>query len=190
MDEFLKNNPEDGDYNQYWYSTYTIQEMVKDIVAQDCKVAYLSTPSLYFSVPPEHQAKSKVFDIDKKWEKDPGFVYYDYKEPESVPSELFHSFDLVVVDPPFIVKDVWEKYAITCKLLLKEGTDEVGNPLGKTLLTTVNENLDMLKEILGENVIMQKFMPSIPNLVYQYNLYTNYPSEVFSKKNPEIPDYD
>jgi hypothetical protein len=34
----------------------------------------------------------------------------------------------------------------------------------------------------------QAFLPSIPNLVYQYNLYTNYPSAVFAKKNPEIPE--
>ena len=32
------------------------------------------------------------------------------------------------------------------------------------------------------------FLPSIPHLVYQYNLYTNYNSDVYSKKNPEIPE--
>jgi len=30
------------------------------------------------------------------------------------------------------------------------------------------------------------FRPSIPNLVYQYDLYTNYPSEALDKLNPEI----
>jgi hypothetical protein len=34
----------------------------------------------------------------------------------------------------------------------------------------------------------QAFQPSIPNLVYQYNLFTNYPSTVFCKRNPEIPE--
>ena len=43
----------------------------------------------------------------------------------------------------------------------------------------------MLDEILG--VKSTNFQPSIPNLVYQYNLYTNYPSETYDKKNPEIP---
>lgn len=32
------------------------------------------------------------------------------------------------------------------------------------------------------------FQPSIPNLVYQYNVFTNYPSERFAQKNPEIPE--
>jgi hypothetical protein len=35
---------------------------------------------------------------------------------------------------------------------------------------------------------LQAFLPSIPNLVYQYNLYTNYPSAQFAVKNPEIPE--
>ena len=192
MEAFLADNPEDGDYNQYWYSEYTIKQMVADIEAQgpECRVAYLSTPSIFFSMSEELQKVSKVFDYDKKWESDPGFVFYDYNKPEEVPKDLLKSFDLVVVDPPFIVREVWEKYAVTCKLLLKEGHDENGVPLGRMLLTTVNENHAMLQEILGKEVMMTAFMPSIPNLVYQYNLYTNYASEVFSKKNPEIPDFD
>jgi len=44
------------------------------------------------------------------------------------------------------------------------------------------------QEVMGEEVMMTAFMPSIPNLVYQYNLYTNYASEVFANKNPEIPE--
>jgi hypothetical protein len=42
---------------------------------------------------------------------------------------------------------VWEKYAITSKLLLKEGVDAAGVPVGKMLLTTVNENYSMLQVI-------------------------------------------
>lgn len=123
-----------------------------------------------------------VFDFDKKWENDRGFVFYDFNQPTSVPSELIGTFDMMVVDPPFIVREVWEKYAITCKLLLKKGAE------GRLLLTTVNENLSMLQDILGEDVYATSFLPSIPNLVYQYNLYVNYQSNVFSKKNPEIPE--
>jgi hypothetical protein len=46
----------------------------------------------------------------------------------------------------------------------------------------------MSQEVMGKEVMMSAFMPSIPNLVYQYNLFTNYPSEIFSNKNPEIPE--
>jgi hypothetical protein len=43
---------------------------------------------------------------DKKWESDPGYVFYDFNEPESIPQELLHSFDMVVIDPPFITHEV------------------------------------------------------------------------------------
>jgi hypothetical protein len=36
--------------------------------------------------------------------------------------------------------------------------------------------------------LSQKFQPSIPNLVYQYHLFANYASVLFSKPNPEIPE--
>ena len=53
-------------------------------------------------------------------------MHYDFNQPENVPANLFGSFDLLVVDPPFIVKEVWEKYAVTSKLLLKSGNDTDG----------------------------------------------------------------
>ena len=136
---------------------------------------------------------------------------------------------MVVVDPPFITEGVWESYSKTTKVLLKKGYSTDGTPNGKVILTTLAENADMLKCLLGaeptvnviaapamlitylENVfytanclsiitvnffqsltfnsclLLQLFQPSIPNLVYQYSLYTNYETEVFNVKNPEIP---
>lgn len=44
----------------------------------------------------------------------------------------------------------------------------------------------MMEELVG--VKPQKFKPSIPNLVYQYNLYCNYPSTGLDVLNPEIPE--
>ena len=42
-------------------------------------------------------------------------------------------------------------------------------------------------EVLG--VKRQPFKPSIPNLVYQYSLYSNYDDEELQKPNPEIPEW-
>lgn len=77
-----------------------------------------------------------------------------------------------------------------------------GKPLGRVILTTIYENKELLFELLGATPTVecyallwllayldfQAFQPSIPNLVYQYNLYTNYNSVVFNQKNPEIPE--
>ena len=77
------------------------------------------------------------------------------------------SFDMAVIDPPFITREVWEKYTVASKILLKEG--------GKLLCSTIDENKDFMAEIL--EVKPAVFRPSIPNLVYQYSFYMNYTDE-------------
>mgnify|MGYP002833687592 CR=1 FL=1 len=195
---FLDANPEDGDHNQYWYSKITMDRMIQDQVEQHTAagspegglvIAFLSTPSLYFTLPEEIRLNSYCFDFDqgpnKIWEADRGYVFYDFNKPTELPEHLLGKCDMVVIDPPFIVSEVWMKYAETSKLLLKEGKDDKGVPLGKAVMTTVIENAVLLKEQLGGEPTA--FQPSIPNLVYQYNLFTNYPSMTYSTINPEIP---
>ncbi len=58
---------------------------------------------------------------------------------------------------------------------------------GKILLSTIDENEAFIMELLGAS--KRAFRPSIPNLVYQYSLYSNYESEGLNNKNPEIPDF-
>lgn len=50
---------------------------------------------------------------------------------------------MVVIDPPFITREVWEKYAECAKILLKaDGT-------GLYLISTIDENEAMIKELTG-----------------------------------------
>ena len=102
----------------------------------------------------------------------------------------------MIIDPPFITEEVyaqpillftiirfvfffkvWAKYAETANLLLTPDS-------GKIICTTIQENEVFLKKLL--NVSPAIFQPCIPNLVYQYSLFTNYKSDIFSKINPEI----
>ena len=195
---FLDANPEDADHNQYWYSKATMNTMIQDQIEQHVAsgspagglvIAFLSTPSLYFTLPDEIRKNSYCLDFDKgpmnAWEKDRGYVFYDFNKPTELPEHLLGKCDMAVVDPPFIVSEVWMKYVETMKLLLKSGTDSNGIPLGKAVMTTVIENAQLLKEHLNSEP--RAFQPSIPNLVYQYNLFTNYPSITYSARNPEIP---
>lgn len=50
-------------------------------------------------------------------------MFYDFNDLDTIPKEMYGTFDLLVVDPPFIVKEVWEKYADAVKLLAKSGND-------------------------------------------------------------------
>ena len=84
---------------------------------------------------------------------------------------------MVVIDPPFITKEVWEKYTVAAKLLLiPEG--------GLVLGSTIDENEGFMQVLLGCQ--RKTYRPSIPNLVYQYSLYSNYESEGLNNPNPEI----
>lgn len=64
---------------------------------------------------------SKVLDLDEQWARHPCYVRYDFQAPEDVPPALHHAFDCLVIDPPFVTRDVWAHYATTAKLLLRDG---------------------------------------------------------------------
>lgn len=72
------------------------------------------------------------------------FVPFDFNKPQDVPSELVGTFDFVVVDPPFITREVWELYTQTVKLLLRSKDSKV-------LLTTIGElNFCFLAALVGD----------------------------------------
>jgi len=160
--------------------------MVRDVetvcASEDTKACFLSTPSVYFSLSEDVRARSWCFDLDEQWKSDRGFVRYDFNAPVDFANAeaLKGTFDMAVIDPPFITREVWEKYAETARFLLKPG--------GAVMGSTIAENEGFMKELL--NCEPQTFMPSIPTLVYQYKFYASYPSSSLREKNPEIPDDD
>jgi len=178
---------ENGDYNQFWYSPYTIENIIKELEACATRIAFLSTPSIYFSLPEDSALRknSHVFEYDRQWLDHPNFVFYDFNKPEELPVELHHSFDCVVADPPFITAEAWRLYIKATKMLLQPG--------GKFMGTAVIENEQLLKEELGAAPCV--FKPCIPNLVlqniledYRYRIYLNFEPQVLSNMNPEIHD--
>ncbi|CAK0837635.1 unnamed protein product [Prorocentrum cordatum] len=184
---FWGASPENADLNQYWFSEASIQVLAEEVLEHGPRAALVSCPSIYFTLPAAARASCKVLEFDRAWQDDPGFVFYDFHHPEDVPPDLHHAFDLVVVDPPYITREVWSKYATTAKLLMKQGADDRGCPLGRLLCTSIAENAPMLRELLG--IEPRRFRPAIPNLVYQYHTYTNYDSERLGRHNTEVdPD--
>ena len=82
----------------------------------------------------------KTYQYDRKWSNDKGFVYFDFNNPE-IAESLLNSFDVVVIDPPFITSEVWIKYSQVCTQLIKKS--------GKVILTTILENALLLNELFG-----------------------------------------
>ena len=137
-----------ADLNQYWYSAHTIDALlqaVKDQTAEGMlkdtarlKVAYISTPSLFFALDASERTCSRVLDFDRTLGTGcDEYVFYDYNHPLDLPAELQRAFSLVVIDPPYIEQDVWQKYVQTAKFLLAEGGFAIG--------TTVIENGALLE---------------------------------------------
>lgn len=188
---FLQDAPEDMLLNQYWYSQATIDTLRKAILVvvasldKDApRVAFLSTPSLYFAFDEAERRNFFLFDFDSKatWSKDANYVYYDYNDPLGFDETLYNSFDVVVIDPPFITREVWEKYAQTARALAVQQPPQQRQPL--VIATTVFENAQIMKELFDAKPT--KFQPSIPNLVYQYACFTNFPCDCLSQPNEEI----
>ncbi|KAK2960549.1 putative N-6 adenine-specific DNA methyltransferase [Blattamonas nauphoetae] len=177
---FLLITPENADFNQYWYSEKTLAALADEISAQGLtKVACVACPSLFFTLKekyPEIYKGSCLLDIDRQWESETGYVYYDYRAPLSIPEQFSHKCDCVVIDPPFITLEAWRLFADAGKAL--------GNEETKFICSTIAENVEMMKTLLSLSPAV--FKPSIPNLIYQYNFYTNFQPKILSQKNPEI----
>ncbi|KIZ00168.1 N(6)-adenine-specific DNA methyltransferase 2 [Monoraphidium neglectum] len=175
---FLERHDERADFNQYWYSGSTISALVQEILdaapAGD-KVAFLSTPSLFYSLP----ENAVLLDYDEaSFGTSPAFVRYDYNAPEQLPEKLAGSCGMLVIDPPFITEPVWRQYARTAALLLAPG--------GRVICSTVAENAPLMAELFGATACA--FKPAIPHLVYQYSLFCSYAPTALSQGNPEVPD--
>eukprot|EP00913_Durusdinium_trenchii_P023085 g21675.t1 len=196
--ERISCTEERADLNQYWFSPLTVAAFVAEITegatppARSAAAALVSSPSVYFSLPEESRANCKVLDYDRQWASDPGFVFYDFNAPEELPQELSRfapmrrfgdaelrgAFDFILIDPPFITREVWEKYAITARYLACDGA--------RFLCTTIAENASMMSELLGLHPV--KFRPGIPNLVYQW--LGEMRGESAWELNPEIDEED
>ena len=68
---FHNNTSENADLNQYWYTSLTCEVLcaaVKESIVlkggESARVAFLSTPSLFFSLDKEDRKQCTLFDFD------------------------------------------------------------------------------------------------------------------------------
>ncbi|TNV75538.1 hypothetical protein FGO68_gene17704 [Halteria grandinella] len=171
------------DLHQYWYSQKTIDFLVSECQHNpEWKVGFLSTPSVFFSLTnPITMQNAVCFEYDPKFDqKDGRFVLYDFNHPENIPKAYHGSFDLLVIDPPYITREVWLKYAEAITMLLKKDA--------KLIISTLDDNAEMIKELTGCK--KRVFRPYISTLIYQFAFYTNYESDGWGRENEEIPKVD
>ena len=51
-------------------------------------------------------------------------MFFDFNKIEDIKEDLHHQFDMVVIDPPFITREVWTKYAEISKERLNRSNAE------------------------------------------------------------------
>ena len=178
---FLKITTENENYNQYWFSESNIDFFINQVLKHGCnRIGFIATPSVFFSLDNEYKEKSYMFDIDEKLTKrHKNAITYDFndnKYEEKFPN-LKHTFDYLIIDPPFITEEAWSKFAEFAKYLSNENGCKI-------IACSISENKEKLEKLL--NLKIKKYQPSIPHLVYQYNIYANYDDEDLDKHNPEI----
>lgn len=183
---FLKLNAEKEKFNQYWFSEKTISFIVNQVEKYGNSIALISCPSIFFSLKPEYKEKAFLFDYDSSFcKKHKNVREFDYRNFQKLIPEFESKFDFVVIDPPFIDREPWSKFAEFAQLLGKKNTDNETPAEGtKYLLCSIAENKEMLKNLL--DVDLKNYQPSIPNLIYQYNFYSNYNDKEFDTLNDEI----
>jgi hypothetical protein len=180
---FLKLYHEKEKFNQYWFSEKSISFIVNQIEKYGSTIALISCPSIFFSLNNEMKDKSFLFDIDTSFcKKHKNAKEYDYREYEKLIPEFENKFDFILIDPPFIDQEPWSKFAEFATKIAKK--DEEGNVIAKFLCSSIAENKDMLKNLISVDI--KKYQPSIPNLIYQYNLFSNYEDEELNIINEEI----
>jgi hypothetical protein len=179
---------ENSDYNQYWYSDNTVNTILMELeLVKPVRVACVSTPSVFFAAV-EAGIPCDLFEFDTcignhSWagKGSNKFVQYDFRSTH-MDQLYWGAYDVVVADPPFITSDVIECYARHIKQLLMPG--------GKVIFSSTAENGPNLKASFLLDFRPVRFKPSIPNLVYQYELFVNYiphDNSVLRISNPEVP---
>ena len=183
MTKFLAK--EKAELNQYWYSAETIQTIVDEIASlEPVRVAFISTPSI-FAAAVQRGILGDLFDVDEQVCSD---IVND--ECKSLPFDfnfpltgldLHGRYDVAVIDPPFITQEVLFAYSLTVNHVVKAG--------GKLLISSIAENDQALREVYGRAMRSVPYKPSIPSLVYQYNLFVNYdihPASGLAAANPHV----
>ncbi|XP_045044050.2 EEF1A lysine methyltransferase 1 isoform X3 [Desmodus rotundus] len=134
---------ENWQLSQFWYSQETALKLAKEAAAaagEGGRIACVSTPSVYQKLRELHKDLDVcVFEYDRRFAVyGEEFVFYDYNNPLDLPENIAaHSFDIVIVDPPYLSEECLRKTSETVKYLARD----------KILLCTALQRQENLKKV-------------------------------------------
>ena len=185
---FLSQTAENRDLNQYWYSKRSI-DVLCDAIREGLstldggskaggRVAFLSAPSLFFSLTPEERRRCALLDYGASLGRGcEQYVHYDFNRALDVDARRLGRFDLIYINSPFVTGPVWRKYAATARILAREGGARV-------VAATVAANAGLMEELFRARPAA--FAPRLPGLVYQFTAFANFECAALSEANGEL----
>ncbi|XP_062862207.1 EEF1A lysine methyltransferase 1 [Trichomycterus rosablanca] len=167
---------EDWRMSQFWYSDETALRLAEEAIHHAGKrgrIACISAPSVYQKLKQlgserkdeSCQVSAVLFEFDQRFAAyGDEFIFYDYNNPLCLPEDVLpQSFDIVVVDPPYLSEECLNKVALTVKYLTKS----------KILLCTGAIMEEHAEKHMG--VKMCSYLPKHNhNLANEFRCYVNY----------------
>lgn len=132
LEEFLRDRSqqekntfdieENWQLSQFWYTDETALSLAKEalrLAGEDGKIVCISCPTLYRKLKDMSCPNgTKLLEFDTRFScYGDDYIFYDYKDPLALPKDWKGTFDVVVVDPPFLSEECLSKAAETVKFL-------------------------------------------------------------------------
>lgn len=165
---------ENWNLSQFWYDRETAETVAREVHAlctsidDSPSVACISCPTLYAYLKKMHPNLSvQLLEYDNRFKQYGNeFTFYDYNQPEELPSSMKHAYRIIVADPPYLSQECLEKVAQTVSFLLLPGEHYL-------LLLTGDVQRDRAAELLGLHPC--GFRPQHSSkLGNEFRLFTNY----------------
>ncbi|CAL1370900.1 unnamed protein product [Linum trigynum] len=173
---------EDWRLSQFWYDQTTAETVAREVITlcrddsaaggtvDSRRVACIACPTLYAYIKKIDPSLSvQLLEYDERFGRyGSDFTFYDYNQPEELPAELKHGFQVVVADPPYLSKECLEKVAETVSFLARPGPSN-----SNLLLLTGEVQKERAAELLGLHPC--GFRPQHSSkLGNEFRLFTNY----------------
>ncbi|KAA8518414.1 hypothetical protein F0562_015888 [Nyssa sinensis] len=164
---------EDWRLSQFWYDRETAETIAREVLTL-CEstgspsVVCVACPTLYAYLKKiDPNVSVQLLEYDKRFEQyGSEFTFYDYNQPEELPSSLKHAYRIIVADPPYLSKECLEKVTQTISFLMQPGKSYL-------LLLTGEVQKDRAAELLGLHPC--GFRPQHSSkLGNEFLLFTNY----------------
>ncbi|XP_057959581.1 uncharacterized protein LOC131152024 [Malania oleifera] len=163
---------EDWRLSQFWYEPDTANTLAQEVftLCQSTRssVACIACPTLFAYIKKFYPTiKAHLLEYDKRFEEyGRDFTFYDYNQPEELPSALKHAYQVVIADPPYLSQECLDKVSRTISFLSWPRESYL-------LLLTGEVQKDRASELLG--LLPCGFRPQhTSKLGNEFRLFTNY----------------